>query len=67
MARHVPPKNQSDMLDEEAEEQAVEEAAMLSSKLVYEVIRRDGQEELKRTNRALFWSGTSAGRSPPRR
>lgn len=61
MARHRLPENESDVLDEEAEEQAVEEAAMLSSKLVYEVIRRDGQEELKRTNRALFWSGTSAG------
>jgi formate/nitrite transporter FocA (FNT family) len=61
MATHRPPQDQSDLLNEDAEEQAVEEAAMLSSKLVYEVIRRDGREELNRTNRALFWSGTSAG------
>ncbi len=39
----------------------MEEAALLSSKLVYEVIRRDGLEELKRTERSLFWSGASAG------
>lgn len=61
MTRGRPPTEESDTLREEAEERSVEEAAMLSSKLVYEVIRRDGKEELRRTNRALFWSGASAG------
>ncbi|MGR3484579.1 MAG: formate/nitrite transporter family protein [Paracoccaceae bacterium] len=46
---------------EEVEEQAVEEATKLNSKLVYEVIRRDGEEELERTNRSLFWAGVAAG------
>lgn len=48
-------------LREQAEEQSVEEAARLTSKLVYEVIRRDGEEELVRTNRSLVWAGISAG------
>lgn len=46
---------------EEVEEQSVEEATKLSSKLVYEVIRRDGHEELTRTTRALSFAGLSAG------
>ncbi len=45
----------------EVEEQSVEEAAKLSSKLVYEVIRRDGEEELARSNRSLFLAGLGAG------
>lgn len=48
-------------LDEETERESVEAAAKLSSKLIYEVIRRDGEEELARTKRSLFWSGTAAG------
>lgn len=48
-------------IKEMAEEQSVEEATKLTSKLVYEVIRRDGEEELARTNRSLFVAGISAG------
>ena len=48
-------------LEEETERESVEAAAKLSSKLIYEVIRRDGEEELARTKRSLFWSGTAAG------
>jgi len=29
--------------------------------MIYEVIRRDGEEELARTKRSLFWSGIAAG------
>ncbi len=47
--------------EEEAEEQSIEEAAKLSPKMIFEVIRRDGEEELARTNRSLFWSGIAAG------
>ena len=46
---------------EEAEEQSVKDAAALSPKLIYEVIRRDGEEELARTKRSLVWSGIAAG------
>ncbi|MGJ8546291.1 MAG: formate/nitrite transporter family protein [Sulfitobacter sp.] len=45
----------------EAEEKSVSEAAALSPKLIYEVIRRDGEEELARTKRSLVWSGIAAG------
>lgn len=48
-------------LEEETERESVEAAAKLTSKLIYEVIRRDGEEELARTKRSLFWSGTAAG------
>lgn len=44
-----------------AEEESVKEAAALSPKLIYEVIRRDGEEELARTKRSLIWSGIAAG------
>lgn len=47
--------------DEEAEERSVHDAAALSPKLIYEVIRREGVEELARTKRSLIWSGIAAG------
>ncbi len=46
---------------EEAEEQAVEQASGLTSRLIYEVIRRNGEEELARPARSLAWAGTAAG------
>jgi len=46
---------------EEAEEKSVKEAAALSPKLIYEVIRRDGEEELARSKFSLMWSGIAAG------
>ncbi len=48
-------------VEEEAEERSVSEAAALSPKLIYEVIRRDGEEELARSKRSLIWSGIAAG------
>ncbi|MEL7253963.1 MAG: formate/nitrite transporter family protein [Pseudomonadota bacterium] len=49
------------LLDEPEEEEFVQKAANLAPKQIYEVIRREGQEELERTNRALIWSGFAAG------
>jgi len=43
------------------EEEAVHEAAHLSAKLVYHVVRREGEEELRRPWTSLFWSGIVAG------
>ncbi|MGR3501840.1 formate/nitrite transporter family protein [Pseudaestuariivita sp.] len=43
------------------EREAVEEAAGLSARLVFETIRREGEEELKRPIASLFWSGVAAG------
>lgn len=47
--------------DEEADERSVKNAAALSPKLIYEVIRREGEEELARSKRSLIWSGIAAG------
>jgi formate/nitrite transporter FocA (FNT family) len=43
------------------EEDQVERTAKLPSRLIYEVIRRDGEEELDRTMKALLFSGVAAG------
>lgn len=49
------------MQNQDISERAVEEAENLSPKMIFEVIRRDGQEELDRPNRSLMWSGIAAG------
>jgi len=51
----------NESVEEAAEEKSVKDAAALSPKLIYEVIRRDGEEELARTKRSLIWSGIAAG------
>jgi formate/nitrite transporter FocA (FNT family) len=43
------------------EEQAIREAGRLSPRMIYEVIRRDGEEELDRPTASLVWSGIAAG------
>lgn len=43
------------------EEDAVRHASHLPAKLIYQVVRRAGDEELERPNTALFWSGVAAG------
>lgn len=49
------------MPQQDVSERAVEDAENLSPKMIFEVIRRDGQEELDRPNRSLMWSGIAAG------
>jgi formate-nitrite transporter family protein len=44
-----------------ADERAVDEAATLSPKLIYEVVRREGEAELRRPTQSLIWSGIAAG------
>ncbi|HEY0701973.1 MAG TPA: formate/nitrite transporter family protein [Candidatus Acidoferrales bacterium] len=46
-----------------AEEKKVEERLAISPSVVYETIRREGEEELHRTSAALAWSGFAAGLS----
>ncbi len=48
-------------VEAETEEEAIEQAGKLAPKLIYEVIRRDGEEEMERPLSALFWSGIAAG------
>lgn len=45
----------------EAEEESISGATRLSARLIYEVIRRDGEEELERPVVSLLWSGFAAG------
>lgn len=61
MAPLVTKYEKTSNLADAANEKSVEEAAALSPKLIYEVIRRDGEEELDRTKRSLIWSGIAAG------
>jgi len=46
-----------------AEEKKVEERLAISPSVVYETIRREGEEEFDRTSSALAWSGLAAGLS----
>jgi len=48
-------------LHKEEERESVEKAAKLSSKLIYEVIRREGEEKLAHPTRSLIWSRIAAG------
>ena len=48
-------------IEEEREEQAIEDAGKLAPALLFEVIRRDGEEELTRPLRSLGYSGVAAG------
>jgi formate/nitrite transporter FocA (FNT family) len=57
-SREIKPRYLDDQI---AEEDSVKDAAELSSKLIYEVIRRDGVEELSRPLASLLWSGVAAG------
>lgn len=48
-------------IHEEEEEASVWQATRLSARLIYEVIRRDGDEELSRPAISLAWSALAAG------
>lgn len=47
----------------EPEAQEAQERSSATVKVVYEAVRREGEEELKRTSSALWWSGLAAGLS----
>ena len=49
------------LTEKRKEEEAVEHAAELSPKLIFEAIRRHGEEELERPSRTLWYSGIAAG------
>jgi len=50
-----------DLIEEAREDELVEDASGLSPRLIFETIRRHGEEELRRPTRTLFWSGIAAG------
>lgn len=45
----------------EGEEKKAEEEQSLDARTTYEVVRREGEHELERSNAALAWSGLAAG------
>lgn len=61
---HESPEVKSDEVRDavdSAKTRTVAKATALSPRLIHEVIRYDGEEELKRPFRSLFWSGIAAG------
>jgi formate/nitrite transporter FocA (FNT family) len=55
--------SESPAIHTRAEEKKVEERLAISPSVVYETIRREGEEEFDRTSSALAWSGLAAGLS----
>ena len=49
--------------EQDTEQQEAEERSAPSGKIVYKAILSEGEEELKRSSFALFWSGLAAGLS----
>ena len=49
------------MNDEVDDEELVDEATHLAPRHMFEVIRREGEEELSRPTKSLIWSGIAAG------
>ncbi|WP_187429546.1 Inner membrane protein YfdC [Roseobacter fucihabitans] len=47
--------------EKQKDEASVQGATPLAPKLIYEVIRREGEEEMARPKRSLIWSGIAAG------
>ncbi|WP_147127090.1 formate/nitrite transporter family protein [Shimia ponticola] len=53
--------NGDSLAEHQKEADAVAEAVSLSPKLIFESVRRNGEEELERPMRALWYSGIAAG------
>lgn len=50
-----------DLTERNEEREAIEDAAALSPRLIFESIRLSGEEELERPKRALWYAGIAAG------
>jgi formate/nitrite transporter FocA (FNT family) len=60
----MPEKQQDEEQEQkESEDQQAENRSSPSGAIVYKAILREGEEELKRSSSALFWSGLAAGLS----
>jgi formate-nitrite transporter family protein len=58
-----PPANEPVTITTRAEKKQVEERLAIGANVVYETIRREGEEELRRSVSALAWSAFAAGLS----
>jgi formate/nitrite transporter FocA (FNT family) len=47
----------------EAETKNIEDSSRLSALMIYEILRREGEEEMKRPVTSVWWSGVAAGLS----
>lgn len=54
-------EHSNDLTRADQEDEAVEQAVGLSPRLIFETIRRNGEEELARPMKALWFSGITAG------
>jgi hypothetical protein len=59
----VDPVSGEGTISTRAEQKQVEERQAIGANVVYETIRREGEEELHRTTAALAWSAFAAGLS----
>ncbi|HEY2460920.1 MAG TPA: formate/nitrite transporter family protein [Candidatus Acidoferrum sp.] len=57
------PESHPSPINKPIEQKQVEERVAIGANVVYETIRREGEEEMKRTTSALAWSGLAAGLS----
>jgi formate-nitrite transporter family protein len=57
----MPNERKAEQKKEESEAQEIEERTSPGGHIVYEAVRQEGLDELKRTNSALAWSGLAAG------
>ncbi len=62
-AKTDPPRDHGLTVSTPAEKKQVEERLAIGANVVYETIRREGEEELRRTVDALAWSAFAAGLS----
>jgi len=62
-SRPEPPADEPVAITTRAEKKQVEERVAIGAHVVYETIRREGEEELRRTAAALAWSAFAAGLS----
>jgi hypothetical protein len=53
----------SPVIKKRIEEKKVQERVAIGPHIVYETIRREGEEELQRSSSSLAWSGLAAGLS----
>ncbi len=57
------PSEPPSTVSKRSEQKQVEERVAIGANVVHETIRREGEEELKRSSSALAWSGLAAGLS----
>ncbi len=60
---HTAPPAAPELMKKRIEEQQVQKRVAISAHVVHETIRREGDEELRRSSSALAWSGFAAGLS----